>query len=98
MSIRTIVRTAVSCACLVLTVPATQAPGAAAIDGAFAWTPCAIDKLPTRECAELIVPLDYNEPAGTTISIAVARVPATDPARRIGSIVSNPGGPGGAGV
>lgn len=93
-----VVRAALGIAFLALIVPAAAAPGAAATDVAFAWTPCPIETLPSRECAELIVPLDYSAPAGETISIAVARVPATDAARRIGSILSNPGGPGGAGV
>jgi pimeloyl-ACP methyl ester carboxylesterase len=44
------------------------------------------------------VPLDYDQPQLGTIQIAVARRPATDPAARIGSLVINPGGPGGSGV
>src|SRR5262245_30598879 len=98
MSLRAVVCAVFGFAFLVVIVPAAKTPDAIATSVAFAWTPCPIDKLPTRECAELIVPLDYNEPDGATISIAVARVPATDAARRIGSILSNPGGPGGAGV
>jgi pimeloyl-ACP methyl ester carboxylesterase len=60
----------------------------------LAWRPCALAELPTRECAELVVPLSYREPQGATISLAVARVPATDPAGRLGSLFLNPGGPG----
>ena len=48
-----------------------------------------------RRCA---VPLDHDDPDGATIDIAVARVPATDPDERIGSLVFNPGGPGGSGI
>lgn len=49
------------------------------------------------ECATLDVPLDYSEPDGETIELALLRVPATgdDP---IGSLLLNPGGPGGSGV
>lgn len=49
------------------------------------------------ECAMLKVPLDYANPAGTVIELGVLRVVATgsDP---IGSLVVNPGGPGGAGT
>ena len=65
---------------------------------AIAWEPCAIPDLPTQECAPFEVPLDYDEPAGVSITLAVARVPATDQANRIGSIFLNPGGPGGSGV
>jgi pimeloyl-ACP methyl ester carboxylesterase len=50
------------------------------------------------QCARLLVPLDYRDPAGRQFSLPVIRLPATDPSRRIGSIVVNPGGPGGSGV
>jgi pimeloyl-ACP methyl ester carboxylesterase len=49
------------------------------------------------ECAELQVPLDYGEPGGAQITIGMNRLKATDPARRIGSLIFNPGGPGGPG-
>ncbi|MGJ9424131.1 alpha/beta fold hydrolase [Aeromicrobium sp. CF3.5] len=48
------------------------------------------------ECARLEVPLDYDEPDADTASIAVLRVPAKGEA--IGSLVTNPGGPGGQGL
>jgi pimeloyl-ACP methyl ester carboxylesterase len=64
----------------------------------IAWVACPIPELPTRECGELSVPLDYDEPDGATIDLAMVRVPATDPAQRIGSLITNPGGPGGSGV
>src|SRR5215216_5030544 len=67
-------------------------------DDGIAWRACPIEALPTRECGELTVPLDYDEPDGPAITVAVARAPATDLDRRIGSIITNPGGPGGAGV
>lgn len=50
------------------------------------------------ECAELTVPLDYAKPAGESIKIAVLKVPADDAKNRLGSLVVNPGGPGGSGV
>ncbi len=50
------------------------------------------------ECATLQVPRDYDQPDGDTVDIALARVPATDPGDRIGSLVFNPGGPGGSGI
>jgi pimeloyl-ACP methyl ester carboxylesterase len=49
------------------------------------------------ECATLEVPLDYSHPDGDTIQIAVSRVAASDPARRIGVMLLNPGGPGAPG-
>ncbi len=50
------------------------------------------------ECARLRVPLDDAVPGGPTIRLALARVRARDPKRRIGSLVVNPGGPGVSGV
>jgi pimeloyl-ACP methyl ester carboxylesterase len=69
-------------------------PVAGGVVGQLAWRTCATTELPSRECAELVVPLSYREPQGATIALAVARVPATDPAGRIGSLFLNPGGPG----
>ena len=46
------------------------------------------------ECATLEVPLDYSDPGGATIDLALLRVPAADPEQRVGSLVVNPGGPG----
>jgi pimeloyl-ACP methyl ester carboxylesterase len=54
------------------------------------WSPCQDEFL----CARLTVPLDYRRPAGDTLDLALLRVPARDPERRIGSLVVNPGGPG----
>ncbi|MEO6019022.1 MAG: alpha/beta hydrolase [Knoellia sp.] len=57
------------------------------------WTNCS-----GGQCAKLTVPQDYAKPDGATIEIAVLRVPARKSSRRIGSLVVNPGGPGGSGV
>jgi pimeloyl-ACP methyl ester carboxylesterase len=43
------------------------------------------------------VPLDYDDPDGEHITIGMNRLQARDPANRIGSLIFNPGGPGGAG-
>jgi pimeloyl-ACP methyl ester carboxylesterase len=59
----------------------------------LAWSPCG-----DLQCADLTVPLDYADPGGPTIAIAVARHPAEDPAARIGSLVIDPGGPGLSGI
>jgi pimeloyl-ACP methyl ester carboxylesterase len=45
------------------------------------------------QCATARVPLDYQHPGGAKISIAVVRHLATDPARRLGSLFINGGGP-----
>ena len=55
------------------------------------WSDCE-----AGECADLEVPLDWEEPEGETITIAVNRTAAKGDAA--GSLVVNPGGPGGSGV
>jgi pimeloyl-ACP methyl ester carboxylesterase len=74
-------------------------PAAASADtGRLRWTPCHADVGPRFQCAVAQVPLDYSRPRGATISIALTRLPATDPAHKLGSLFLNPGGPGGSGV
>ena len=48
------------------------------------------------ECATVTVPLDYRATTGATIDIALIRAPARDEDNRIGSLLINPGGPGGS--
>ncbi len=57
------------------------------------WEKC--DKF---ECATVTVPVDWTRPEGDTIDIALLRRKATGPAKRIGSLLYNPGGPGSSGV
>jgi pimeloyl-ACP methyl ester carboxylesterase len=45
------------------------------------------------QCARARVPLSYRDPRGAKISIALLRHRATDPARRLGSLFFNGGGP-----
>ncbi|MFD9032363.1 alpha/beta hydrolase [Streptomyces sp. NPDC059567] len=59
------------------------------------WRDCGV---PTFQCASLRVPLDYAKPAAGDIELAVSRVAATGPGKRIGSLLVNPGGPGGSAV
>jgi pimeloyl-ACP methyl ester carboxylesterase len=49
------------------------------------------------QCAMVRVPLDYRHPAGRTINVGIARLPASG-SHRIGSLVINPGGPGASGL
>ncbi len=53
-------------------------------------------RTPTMECGRLEVPLNYQDPGGKAARLAVARVPARG--EPIGSLVLNPGGPGGSGL
>jgi pimeloyl-ACP methyl ester carboxylesterase len=57
------------------------------------WAPCG-----NLQCGSVPVPLNYAQPDGPTIQIAVARHPAEVPSERIGSLVINPGGPGTSGI
>ena len=50
------------------------------------------------ECTDLLVPVDYTDLTVGTFKIAVLRYKALDQAKRIGSLIVNPGGPGGSGV
>ncbi|MBU2665059.1 alpha/beta hydrolase [Actinoplanes bogorensis] len=51
------------------------------------------------QCAQLSVPLDYERPKGTTISLALSRVRHTVPDGKYqGVMLVNPGGPGGSGL
>ena len=81
-------------------------PGAGSLDTFYsqqlnfeACTPPTENAWPTMEyqCARMEVPLDYSNPDGATVEIALSRIPArsVDP---IGSVVLNPGGPGFAGT
>jgi pimeloyl-ACP methyl ester carboxylesterase len=49
-------------------------------------------------CATLTVPIDHADPARGSLDLSVVRLRATDPGRRKGSLVFNPGGPGASGV
>ncbi len=96
MAVRNLVRVlAVAGAALVAitTAAAVDAPARAATSP-LQWKACDHGYF----CAKLKVPLDYRDPNGPTISIAMVKQPATDPAHRIGSIFLNPGGPGGSGI
>ncbi len=88
-----------------LAVPAgaSGAPAAAARPAPtvpqIAWGSCGDDAaLAAFECAEVEVPTDHDRPRGATTTIALTRLPATDPDQRIGTLFTNPGGPGGSGV
>jgi pimeloyl-ACP methyl ester carboxylesterase len=59
---------------------------------ALSWASCG--DAPGVQCATADLPMDYDHPQGTQVHIAVARVPATDPTQRIGSLFLNFGGPG----
>ena len=72
--------------------PSTSAP-AAEVPPAR-WNDCGKGFL----CTEVRVPREYSAPSSGYLNISLVMLPATDRASRLGSIVVNPGGPGGSGV
>ena len=87
--------------------PESTDSAASGVDGPLAkirWHACdshLLTKAPGNladalDCGELKVPIDYSAPEGRTMSIAMARHRATSK-DRIGSLLINPGGPGGGG-
>ncbi|KUL35961.1 alpha/beta hydrolase [Actinoplanes awajinensis] len=85
-------------------VPTTgSTPGAAA-----QWSPCTDvpEKLVGRaaagmsyDCATVAVPRDWSKPvAGETYDVAMIRIRSATQKDRIGSLLVNPGGPGGSGI
>ncbi|MFJ7591670.1 alpha/beta hydrolase [Streptomyces sp. NPDC097617] len=60
------------------------------------WSPCKAGS--PYDCATAEVPLDHAAPAGRAIDLAVVRRKAGDPAKRVGTLFVNPGGPGGPGT
>ncbi|GAA3866477.1 alpha/beta hydrolase [Saccharothrix violaceirubra] len=79
-----------------MTTAADAAPETAFTPAAVDWKPC--PELAEVECGTLRLPVDWAKPKGEKFDLALARRKATDPARRIGILVINPGGPGGSGV
>lgn len=66
----------------------------------LSWQTCDDDAVAEEdrdilECATLDVPLDYAQPDGETITLALVRIPASS--TREGAVLYNPGGPGGSG-
>ncbi len=61
------------------------------------WWPCYRGQ-GRLECATVWVPLDYDQPSGEQIGLALVRSPATKQEERIGSLFLNPGGPAASGV
>lgn len=64
-------------------------------DQKLAWRSCGVSGF---ECATMKAPLDYAKPGSGDVKLAVARKKATGPGKRIGSLLVNPGGPGGSAV
>ncbi|WP_406157331.1 alpha/beta hydrolase [Streptomyces canus] len=63
---------------------------------ALKWTQCEGSGLdPRQRCATVSVPMDYADPDGPQIEIAVSRIRSENPDARRGALLLIPGGPGG---
>ena len=58
------------------------------------WYSCYTD----YKCTTVKVPLDYDQPKGPQVELALLKVPAGDKKRRVGTLFVNPGGPGASGT
>jgi hypothetical protein len=81
-----------------------DAAGTSAVAAASSWARLA-DRVPTpvlhwttcrktAQCATAELPLNYTDPHGATIQVALLRIRAKDPRDRLGTLFVNPGGPG----
>lgn len=62
--------------------------------GELKWWNCSTELVPSLQCANLNVPVDWNNLSGSTITLFMNRLPAKDPSKRIGNLFFAPGGPG----
>ncbi|MGW2831097.1 alpha/beta hydrolase [Streptomyces sp. NPDC001286] len=61
----------------------------------LSWHGCGV---PGFQCATMEAPLDYAHPGGGDVKLAVARKKATGKSKPLGSLLVNPGGPGGSAI
>ncbi|MZE80621.1 alpha/beta hydrolase [Streptomyces xinghaiensis] len=82
-----------------------KSAGGTAGDAKITWGTCPAPtgghtREPDLACGTLEVPLDYRNPGGTKIDVAVSRLSTAQPGKRRGVLLLNPGGPalGGLGM
>jgi len=79
--------------------PGIAASPVVAVHGSpLRWGECGAGVPSPFQCATAAVPLNYADPGGQQIQLALIRLPASDPAERIGSLFINWGGPGPSGI
>ncbi|WP_406296013.1 alpha/beta hydrolase [Embleya sp. NBC_00888] len=77
--------------------PGGRAP--ARVSPGIAWGACPADvAAPGLRCGTLAVPIDHARPDGPTTTLGVSMARALGGKPRLGTIVVNPGGPGGGGM
>lgn len=87
------IRTALALGSVVLAAAAI-APAAAASTAGVVWEPCPEASPQGYACGRVEVPLSYQDTGGKKITVALAKLPATDSEHRLGTVFYNPGGPG----
>jgi pimeloyl-ACP methyl ester carboxylesterase len=92
---RRFVRSVLTAALLVPSATSLVVTGAEAHPPSYdvEWVPCP-EPVNGVECGTLDVPLDWSQPAGETVTVAVARRQAENADSREGVLYFNPGGPG----
>ena len=69
--------------------------GASAQAAQISWSACPIEGYPTLQCGTFKVPYDYGKPNGKQFTLALQKLPASG--TKIGTLFTNPGGPGSPG-
>src|SRR5271154_4383281 len=72
-----------------------ESPGAGAATETLQWHSC---QSVAARCTSVEVPVNYGQPDGRKIPLAVIEEPAADPGADDGVLMVNPGGPGESGV
>ncbi|KAI4214634.1 MAG: hypothetical protein LQ351_002707 [Letrouitia transgressa] len=62
--------------------------------GELNWKDCSSEAAPTLQCATLDVPVDWDNPSGSQLTLFINKLPATNPSKRIGNLFFAPGGGG----
>src|SRR5256885_14234511 len=86
----------VAAAAMLIVIAGSSGAAAAPTKPKVSWNGCYRDFGPVQ-CRTVQVPLDYDGSDRGALSIALLRLPATQPSRRGGSPVRTPSGPGGSG-
>lgn len=60
------------------------------------WIECPTPYVSNLKCANLSVPIDWSQPEGAQVALALRMIPAKDQSQKIGSLCFNSGGPGAA--
>jgi pimeloyl-ACP methyl ester carboxylesterase len=81
--------------------PAQSKEPDASTAAAVSWGDCPKEVAatsPQLQCAQVPVPLDYDDPEGVEIQIMISRLASPEPDQRRGVLMLNPGGPGESGL